>query len=179
MYMDSFNIMFIILAVMIVVSSLATVMAKSVLRAAAYLFFTLLGVAGMYFLMGYTFLGSVQVMVYCGGIVVLYVFAILLTRGTKDRLSENTKAKVFAATLLSLTGFGAFVYAIVKAELLCEMLLIPEALAEPNEGSVISINDVGQHMLSTDMNGYLLPFEAVSVLLLACIVAALVIARKR
>ena len=61
MYMDSFNIMFIILAVMITVSSFATVMAKSVLRAAAYLFFALLGVAGMYFLMGYTFLGSVQV----------------------------------------------------------------------------------------------------------------------
>ena len=41
------------------------------------------------------------------------------------------------------------------------------------------MNDVGHYMLSTDMNGYLLPFEAVSILLLACIVAALVIARKR
>ena len=177
--MDSYNIMFIILAVMIVVSSFATVLTKSVLRAAAYLFFALLGVAGMYFLMGYTFLGSVQVMVYCGGIVVLYVFAILLTRGAKDKLSENTKAKVFASALLSLTGFAAFVYAIWKADLLNEMLKAPDALMAPSEGNTIGINEIGQHMLSTDMNGYLLPFEAVSVLLLACIVAALVIARKR
>ncbi|MBR1712693.1 MAG: NADH-quinone oxidoreductase subunit J [Alloprevotella sp.] len=177
--MDSYNIMFIILAVMIVLSSFATVLTKSVLRAAAYLFFALLGVAGMYFLLGYTFLGSVQVMVYCGGIVVLYVFAILLTRGAKDKLSENTRSKIFASALLSLAGFGAFVYAIFKANLLTEMLSTPEALAEPSEGAVISINEIGQHMLSTDVNGYLLPFEAVSVLLLACIVAALVIARKR
>ena len=179
MYMDSFNIMFIILAVMITVSSFATVMAKSVLRAAAYLFFALLGVAGMYFLMGYTFLGSVQVMVYCGGIVVLYVFAILLTRGAKDKLSENTKSKIFASAMLSLLGFGAFVYAIVKANLLNNMLLTPDPLEAPSEGSTISISEIGQNMLSTDVDGYMLPFEAVSVLLLACIVAALVIARKR
>ena len=170
MYMDSFNIMFIILAVMITVSSFATVMAKSVLRAAAYLFFAL---------MGYTFLGSVQVMVYCGGIVVLYVFAILLTRGAKDKLSENTKSKIFASAMLSLLGFGAFVYAIVKANLLNNMLLTPDPLEAPSEGSTISISEIGQNMLSTDVDGYLLPFEAVSVLLLACIVAALVIARKR
>ena len=177
--MDSYNIMFIVLAVLIVVSSFATVLTKSVLRAAAYLFFALLGVAGMYFLLGYTFLGSVQIMVYCGGIVVLYVFAILLTRGAKDKLSENTKSKVFASALLSLTGLGAFVYAIWKADLLNEMLMAPQTLRAPSEGNTIGINEIGQHMLSTDMNGYLLPFEAVSVLLLACIVAALVIARKR
>lgn len=177
--MDSYNIMFVILAVLIVCASFATVLAKSVLRAAAYLFFALLGVAGMYFLMGYTFLGSVQVMVYCGGIVVLYVFAILLTRGAKDKLSENTKQKIFASALLSLTGLGAFVYAILKANLLHENLFKPEPLYAPSEEATISINTIGRHMLSTDVNGYLLPFEAVSVLLLACIVAALVIARKR
>ena len=177
--MDAYNIMFVILAVMIALSSFATVLAKSVLRAAAYLFFALLGVAGMYFLLGYTFLGSVQVMVYCGGIVVLYVFAILLTRGAKDKLSENTRTKIFASALLSLTGLGAFIYAIVKAKFLNSMFMTPKALTAPTEGSMISINNVGQHMLSTGENGYLLPFEAVSVLLLACIVAALVIARKR
>ena len=177
--MDSYNIMFIILAVLICVSSFATVLTRSVLRAAAYLFFALLGVAGMYFLMGYTFLGSVQVMVYCGGIVVLYVFAILLTRGAKDKLSENTKQKIFASAVLSLTGFAAFVYAILKANFLNDMLMAPQPLAEPSEGVTVNINEIGSNMLSTGQNGYLLPFEAVSVLLLACIVAALVIARKR
>ena len=51
--------MFVVLAVLIMLSSLATVMTKSIVRAATYLLFVLLGTAGMYFLMGYTFLGSV------------------------------------------------------------------------------------------------------------------------
>lgn len=82
--MDSQNIMFVILAVVIVLSSVATVVTKSIVRAATYLLFVLLGTAGMYFLMGYTFLGAVQTMVYAGGIIVLYVFAILLTKGGND-----------------------------------------------------------------------------------------------
>ena len=82
--MDSHNIMFVVLAVLMVFSAFATVLTKSIIRAATYLFFVLLGTAGMYFLMGYTFLGAVQVMVYAGGIVVLYVFAILLTNEAKN-----------------------------------------------------------------------------------------------
>lgn len=170
--MDSHNIMFVVLAVLMVFSAFATVLTKSIIRAATYLFFVLLGTAGMYFLMGYTFLGAVQVMVYAGGIVVLYVFAILLTKGTKDKLSDNTKQKIFASALLSLVGFGAFIYAFIKAG------FIKDKLAAPDE-SVISMKEIGMKLLSTEANGYLLPFEVVSLLLLACIVAALLIARKR
>lgn len=170
--MDSHNIMFIILAVFIACSSLACVLTKSIIRAATYLFFALLGTAGLYFLMGYTFLGSVQVMVYAGGVVVLYVFAILLTRGKKDRLSENTKKKIFSSALLSIVGFCIVVFAFLKQG------FSTAALDAPNE-KVLPINEVGSAMLSTEVNGFLLPFEAVSVLLLACIVAALLIARKR
>lgn len=164
--------MFIILTVFIVLSSIATVTTKSIIRAATYLLFVLLGTAGLYFLMGYTFLGSVQVMVYAGGIVVLYVFSILLTSGAKDVLSKNTRTKVAASALLSLVGFAAFLFVLLTYKFKAA------ALDAPTEG-IISINYIGQHMLSTDRNGYLLPFEAVSVLLLACIVGGLLIARKR
>ena len=170
--MDSHNIMVVVLAVLMVFSTFATVLTKSIIRAATYLFFVLLGTAGMYFLMGYTFLGAVQVMVYAGGIVVLYVFAILLTRGAKDKLSDNTKQKIFVSALLSLVGFGTFVYAFLKAG------FGTDKLVAPNE-SIISMKDIGMNLLSTETNGYLLPFEVVSLLLLACIVAALLIARKR
>lgn len=170
--MDSHNIMFVVLAVLMVFSAFATVLTKSIIRAATYLFFVLLGTAGMYFLMGYTFLGAVQVMVYAGGIVVLYVFAILLTKGTKDKLSDNTKQKIFASALLSLVGFGAFIYAFIKAGFVKDKLVAPDE-------SVISMKEIGMNLLSTEANGYLLPFEVVSLLLLACIVAALLIARKR
>ena len=95
--------MFVILAVFIVLSSLATVLTKSIVRAATYLLFVLLGTAGLYFLMGYTFLGAVQVMVYAGGIIVLYVFSILLTSGRQEQLSRNTVGKVRYNLALTLS----------------------------------------------------------------------------
>ena len=68
------------------------------MRAATYLLFVLFGTAGLYFLMGYTFLGSVQVMVYAGGVVVLYIFALMLT-GRSDNQKEKSMsvAKKMAA----------------------------------------------------------------------------------
>ena len=80
--MNAYNIMFVVLAVLILCSSIATVVTKSIIRAATYLLFVLLGTAGLYFLLGYTFLGSVQIMVYAGGIIVLYVFSIFAHQWT-------------------------------------------------------------------------------------------------
>lgn len=174
--MNSQNIMFVILAVLMVLSSLATVLTKSIVRAATYLFFVLLGTAGMYFLMGYTFLGAAQVIVYAGGIIVLYVFSILLTEGAKDQ--EIFKRKIKDASwgfVLSFVGFLAFVGVVLTHNFKAAVLTAPSETAN----AVTTIDSIGRNMLSSGDNGYLLPFEAVSVLLLACIVGALMIARKR
>lgn len=177
--MDSQNIMFVALAVFILFSSVLTVTAKSIIRAATYLLFVLLGTAGLYFLMGYTFLGAVQTMVYAGGIIVLYVFSILLTSGQQEVISKNTKAKVIASAVLAFAGFGVFLFMLLKQRLF-EGIAALGSPAEPvGADSHNSINEIGKYMLSTGNDGYLLPFEAVSVLLLACIVAGLLIARKR
>lgn len=173
--MDSQNIMFVILAVFIALSSIATVLTKSIVRAATYLLFVLLGTAGLYFLMGYTFLGSVQIMVYAGGIIVLYVFAILLTDGAKDKTFKRTMKDASWGLILSLAGFGAFVWVVLSHQFKAQILTAPSETAH----AVTTIQSIGANMLSTGENGYLLPFEAVSVLLLACIVGALIIARKR
>lgn len=167
--------MFVILAVLIMLSSLATVMTKSIVRAATYLLFVLLGTAGMYFLMGYTFLGSVQVMVYAGGIIVLYVFSILLTEGAKDETFKRKAKDASWGFLLSLVGFLAFAGVVLTHQFKSYVLEAPSETAS----AVTSIHSIGANMLSTGEGGYLLPFEAVSVLLLACIVGALLIARKR
>ena len=175
--MDSHNIMFVILSVFMVLSSIATVMSKSIIRAATYLLFVLLGTAGIYFLLGYTFLGAVQIMVYAGGIVVLYVFSILLTSGQQEKLSKNTVSKVVASALLSIVGFGVFLLMLLKSKLFDSVA----ALGAPTEAIGVennSINQIGRFMLSSGEGGYLLPFEAVSLLLLACIVAGLIVARK-
>lgn len=173
--MNSENIMFVILAVLIMLSSLATVMTKSIVRAATYLLFVLLGTAGLYFLMGYTFLGSVQVMVYAGGIIVLYVFSILLTEGAKTETFKRSMKDATWGALLSLVGFLVIVGIVVGHDFKRTLLTAPSETAN----MVTSINSIGINMLSTGEGGYLLPFEAVSVLLLACIVGALIIARKR
>ena len=71
-------VMFIILAVVILGSAVMCVMTKSIMRAATFLLFVLFGVAGIYFLLDYTFLGAAQISVYAGGITVMYMFAIQL-----------------------------------------------------------------------------------------------------
>ena len=173
--MNAELIIFLVLALCVAVLSVMTVTTKSIIRAATYLLFVLFGTAGFYFLMGYTFLGSVQVMVYAGGITVLYVFSILLTSGAKDdKLSTLTKGKVAASLLSSLVGLGVVLFI-----LLTHQFKTAAGITDTPSENLITIDTIGQFMLSTDKAGYLLPFEAVSVLLLACIIGGLVIARKR
>ena len=173
--MDSHNIMFVILAVIIMLSSIATVVSKSIIRAATYLLFVLLGTAGLYFLMGYTFLGSVQIMVYAGGIIVLYVFSILLTSGQQEKLNRVYLMKKVAVGMSCLAGLAVFIAMFFKQQFLAAALSAPSE----SDASFLSIEEIGKQMLSTGEGGYLLPFEAVSILLLACIVGGLIIARKR
>ena len=71
-------VMFCILAVVILGSAVMCVFTKSIMRAATFLLFVLFGVAGIYFLLDYTFLGAAQISVYAGGITMVYVFAIQL-----------------------------------------------------------------------------------------------------
>ena len=170
--MDISNIIFYVLAVCMALFSVLTVTTRSIVRAATYLLFVLFGTAGLYFLLGYTFLGAVQAMVYAGGIIVLYVFSILLTSGASAALSRFSKTKVGAAIVTSLAGLA------LVAFILFSHGFASQAVGTLNECTP-SIDSIGTFMLSSDKNGYLLPFEAVSVLLLACIVASLIIARKR
>ena len=173
--MDSHNIMFVILAVIIMLSSIATVVSKSIIRAATYLLFVLLGTAGLYFLMGYSFLGAVQIMVYAGGIIVLYVFSILLTSGQQEKLNRVYLMKKIAVGMSCIAGLAVFIAMFFKQQFLATALSAPSE----SDASFLSIEEIGKQMLSTGEGGYLFPFEAVSILLLACIVGGLIIARKR
>ena len=164
------TVVFYFLAVFISVCSILTVTTRHMVRSATYLLFTLFGTAGIYFLLGYTFLGSVQIMVYAGGIVVLYVFSILLTSGEGDRTTKLKRSKLLAGLGATVGGAIIVVFITLKHKFLVTTDLVP---LETN------IKTIGHSMLSSDKFGYLLPFEAVSILLLACIVGGLVIARKR
>ena len=164
------TVVFYFLAVFISVCSILTVTTRHMVRSATYLLFVLFGTAGIYFLLGYTFLGSVQIMVYAGGIVVLYVFSILLTSGEGDRTTKLKRSKLLAGLGATVGGAIIVVFITLKHKFLVTTDLVPLE---------INIKTIGHSMLSSDKFGYLLPFEAVSILLLACIVGGLVIARKR
>ena len=157
------TVVFYFLAVFIIAMSILTVTTQRIVRSATYLLFVLFGTAGIYFLLGYTFLGSVQIMVYAGGIVVLYVFSILLTSGEGDRAAHLKRSTTIIGAILVL-----FITLTHK--------FVPTSDPEPVE---ISIKTIGHALLSSGKYGYVLPFEAVSILLLACIVGGLLIARKR
>lgn len=169
------TIVFIILAAIIAIFSILSVTTKRIIRAATYLLFVLFGTAGLYFLLGYTFLGAVQIMVYAGGVVVLYVFAIMLTgktaTTTQKQLCIRKRCAALIATLID-TGLLMFTFASRQFKSIALDNTVTNESAAP-------IKELGQRLLSSGQDGYLLPFEAVSVLLLACIIGGLIIARKR
>ena len=171
--MDSLSIIFYILAFVIVAFSVLTVMTKRIIRSAMFLFFTLLSTAGLYFLLGYTFLGAVQMMVYAGGIVVLFVFSILLTSANDEQLEKFKLGKLFASAMTCVLGAAIVLFIVMTHN-------FKNAITNfvPSE-TTMPISTIGRDMLSFDKYGYVLPFEAVSILLLACIVGGLLIARKR
>lgn len=169
------TIVFIILAAIIAIFSILSVTTKRIIRAATYLLFVLFGTAGLYFLLGYTFLGAVQIMVYAGGVVVLYVFAIMLTGKTATTTQKQLCIrKRCAALIATLIGTGLLMFTF--ASRLFKSIALDNTVT--NE-SAAPIKELGQRLLSSGQDGYLLPFEAVSVLLLACIIGGLIIARKR
>ena len=138
------TVVFYFLAVFISVCSILTVTTRHMVRSATYLLFTLFGTAGIYFLLGYTFLGSVQIMVYAGGIVVLYVFSILLTSGEGDRTTKLKRSKLLAGLGATVGGAIIVVFITLKHKFLVTTDLVPLE---------INIKTIGHSMLSSDKFG--------------------------
>jgi NADH:ubiquinone oxidoreductase subunit 6 (chain J) len=90
--MSGSTIIFYLLAILTVVSGLLSVTSRNILRAAIYLLFSLIGVAGIYFWMEYEFIAAVQIIVYAGGITVLIIFSIFLTSGPGFTLATTGKS---------------------------------------------------------------------------------------
>jgi NADH-quinone oxidoreductase subunit J len=164
------QIIFYILAAVIAIFSVLAVTSKHIIRSATYLLFVLLATAGLYLLLGYNYLFAVQIAVYAGGVMVLFIFAILLTNRPGDNLKQEYPAKRIVAGLTSIAGL-AFCAHIIYYNVSKVYSTIAQSDLTPQQ--------IGHTMLGTDKFQYLLPFEAISILLLACIIGAIMIARKR
>ena len=101
--------MFCILAVIIIGSAIVCVFTKRIMRAATFLLFVLFGVAGVYFLLDYTFLGTAQIAIYAGGLTMLYIFAIqLVSKRTLQGLQERQNRCCWRIGSPSWTGYRWF-----------------------------------------------------------------------
>jgi NADH-quinone oxidoreductase subunit J len=162
-------VLFYLFAAVIVLFSFLTVTTRRILHAAVFLLFVLIATSGIYFMLQYPFLAAVQLTLYAGGIVVLIVFSILLTSGIDDRFAYLKLKKGLATGLLAASGFGAVVLALMQYPF--------EEVALTSKET--TMHEIGTSLLSYETNGYVLPFEVISVLLLAATFAAIVTAKKK
>jgi NADH-quinone oxidoreductase subunit J len=162
------QLMFLLLAATIVVFGILTVTSRKILRAAVYLLFVLVATAGIYFQLNYNFLAAVQLTVYAGGIVVLIIFSILLT----SHISENMNKPAIMSSLFSALAAGAGAILVIAT-------IFTFTFTPSNNAPIgADVHTIGKSLISYDKNGYVLPFEVISILLLAAMIAAIIIAKK-
>ena len=162
--------MFAIFAAIIIIFSILTVTSRRILRAATFLLFVLVATGGMYFLLRFNFLAAIQLTLYAGGIVVLIIFSILLTSHIAEKLEAPSWKKVIPAFLAA--AFGA----VITIMTILQYNFPKEIVAD---GDRTNIREIARSLISTEKFGYALPFEVISILLLAAMVGAIILAKKR
>jgi NADH-quinone oxidoreductase subunit J len=166
------QIAFGIMAVAMVVSALRVVTTRNVVHAALWLIVVLAGVAGLFILVASEFAAITQVLVYIGAIVVLFLFGIMLTKaplGESLDLDNNLTQRIIAVGV-GLSLLGLMVYALIENWRDQKLDLVGKNTFQLGQ----TTGQISDSIFST----YLLPFEAVSVLLLAALIGAIVIARR-
>ena len=165
-------VMFFILAAVILGSAVMCVATKSIMRAATFMLLVLFGVAGLYFLLDYTYLGAAQISVYAGGVTMIYIFAIqLVSKQTLQGLTERLKgSRVIFGAVAAVVGLATVALVLLKNE------FIYAACQQPD--TEVPMQTIGTALLGADRYQYILPFEFISVFLLACIIGGLMVARK-
>jgi len=160
--------MFYLLSGIILTFSVLSVTTRRILRAAVYLLFVLVATSGLYFMLKYEFMAAVQLTLYAGGIVVLIIFSILLTHHISHRFNRPALMNLVMGISVAVVGS-----AVVLATLLTHPFKASNSAELP-----VDMSAIGNQLLSTGKNGYVLPFELISILLLAAMIAAIIVAKK-
>ena len=159
------DFVFIVLAILLIISTLGVCISKNLVHAAVCLFFSLFIIAGFYIILYADFLAAVQVIVYVGGILVLIIFGVMLTNKLEKPSINISSMNQFLASALCSTLFILFTFTIYNTNWKISNT------AEIQDSSAI----IGRLIL----NEYLLQFEIVSILLLGALIGAATIARKK
>ena len=158
---------FVVLAVVGSVSAISVVLARNVVHAALYLVVTLLSVGGVYLLLGAEFVAWVQILIYVGAIVILFLFGLMLTKAPIGRDMLDNQNRWIGGVVGGRASSSGLVF------------LIQDAFQVQDS---VAATDVPHRRPPTSASSlfrsYVLPFEAVSFLLLAALIGAVVLARK-
>jgi len=157
---------FYIVALMMIVFAIASVSSRKMLRSVVYLLFVLTGVAGIFFLIDYNFLAAIQLTVYAGGIIVLMIFSVLLVHHIEMKLEVAKTSKQLITGLVCLIGIGIFLRTIYSYDF--DVI---------ENTKTTTTTEIGEKLLSYKAGGFILPFEVISVLLLAAMIGAIIIAK--
>lgn len=138
------------------------------LRSVIYLLFVFVGIAGIYFLIDYNFLAAIQLTVYAGGIIVLIIFSVLLVHHIEMQLEVAKLSRKILVGALCLIGAGTFL-----------SIIHQHGFNVVENTNTTTTAEIGQGLLSYQAGGFILPFEVISVLLLAAMIGAIVIAKGK
>jgi NADH-quinone oxidoreductase subunit J len=163
---------FVVLLFVTIISAVVVVTTRNIVHAAIFLAFSFVGVAGIYLLLDAPFIAGAQVLIYVGAITVLILFAIMLTAQTVMREPRRTLETKLVAGVVSVVLFAA---------ILAPNLIRAGWVVQPDDGRLPAapgpydtLRLLSQGLLGT----YLFPFEVASVLLLAALVGAIVLAKE-
>jgi NADH-quinone oxidoreductase subunit J len=158
------NITFGVIAAVMLVSAWRVVTTKNVVHAALYLVIVLAGVAAQFLLLGAEFIGVSQVLVYIGAVIVLFLFGVMLTRAKLGDDETVARERRLMAGLVGLLLFGVMSWAVID---------------DYRDTHVdISVPSTTAQVSDSIFSQYLIPFEVVSMLLLAALIGAIVVARR-
>jgi NADH-quinone oxidoreductase subunit J len=163
--LSGYEIAFTIMAIIAAIGGILVVTSRNVVRSALSLVAVLGSIGALFILFGAEFLGWTQVLIYVGAIVVLLLFGIMLTKAPIGRVALDNQQRLIAA-VVALLIFGTLTFLIWRAFGDEHIALSPDKITRTS--------DIGKSVFT----GFVLPFEAISVLLLAALVGAIVIARR-
>jgi len=166
--MSGNQFMFYLFSAIIIVFSILTVTSRKILRAAIFLLFVLVATSGLYFMLNYQFLAAVQLTLYAGGIVVLIIFSILLTSHISEKFEPIKPQKGIFSAIAAIAGAVLCIITILNYKFAANTAVARE----------VNMNVIGKDLMSYRYDGYILPFEVISILLLAAMIASIVIAKK-
>ena len=161
------RVLFIVFGVITLGAALMVVTRRNVFHAALFMILSFFGVAGLYVLLEAPFLAGVQLFIYIGGISILIIFAIMLTRDMMNPNIVGRNSQWIAAAVVTVALCAVLVWTVMSFDWAATSGAVPED----------TITRLGKALV--DQEGLALPFEVASVLLLVALIGAVTIARER